>query len=357
MRLFGMKVFAVRLLLVAAGIMLGLLLVEVLLRVVGYDHPGWQLVNGKNIPTAGFPSAKEYTYDPITGYSLVPNINDGDRGITTDRNGFRITSRSFDRGKKSVIFVGDSTVFGYLSPDKESYPYVLSQAPELATYNVINMGVPGYSLAHITQVLKRKVPEFNPKVVVVGILWPWKPFEGYQSSPNAWKDIDWHFYKMSFMVRTRFENTPDSRLATVIFLQDMWRKARYGKQIQENFARPTEIYDFQVSQEFERELAWEHVRALREASKPLQELGVKVLFYIHPFQYTLFREEYKNLGTIGRQVLIDELGAAYVGDCIRDNFAKRPAEPLFVDSEHMTRAGNIVLAACVGDVLKEHLAR
>jgi len=134
-------------------------------------------------PIYGLASAEHYTFDPKTGYSLIPHIKDDKQLITTDEYGFR-TTKKYDPNLESIIFVGDSTVFGWGVKDSVTFPYKIA-----TDYNVINMGVPAYSVAHIKEVLTKKVPKFNPKIVFVSILWPWKPFDSY-SNEDAWKEID-----------------------------------------------------------------------------------------------------------------------------------------------------------------------
>jgi hypothetical protein len=351
------KEIVARTVLVLVALAAGLACVELGLRWIGYKHPSMQTIGDKILPVAGFPTTKMYTYDTVTGFSMVPNIHDDARGITTDARGFRVTSRPFDPSRPTIAFVGDSTVFGYLSRDEDSYPYVMSTMPDFDGYNLVNLGVPAYSLAHIKHVMAVKVPPLKPTLVVVEILWPWKPFESYTSKPDAWKELDMTLYGNSFTRRASYEPAGDApRFATSILLEDAWRKLAFGRQIRENFSRPTQIRDFTVSEPVETQLAFDHVTAFREAAKPVEAEGAKVLYYIHPFQYTLFRDEYKGLGVIGRRIFNDELGAVYMGDCIVAHHARRPSEPLFVDDEHMTKPGNVVLAGCVRDAVKSRLA-
>ena len=164
-------------------------------------------------------------------------------------------------------------------------------------------------------------------------------------------------YGNSFMRRASYEPASETpRFATSVLIEDAYRKLAFGRQIRENFSRPTQIRDFTVSEEVERQIAADHVTALQEAAKPLRALGARVLFYIHPFQHTLFRDEYKRLGVIGRRIFSDELGAVYMGDCIVEHPGRKPSEVLFVDDEHMTRPGNVVLAGCVAGSVRRALA-
>ena len=66
-----------------------------------------------SISIFGKAGSKQYTYDDITGYSLRRNISDQVLGINTDQFGNRNTARKYDKKKKSILFVGDSSVFGW----------------------------------------------------------------------------------------------------------------------------------------------------------------------------------------------------------------------------------------------------
>ena len=111
-----------------------------------------------------------YTYDEKVGYTLRPNIKDALRSINTDSKANRVVKYPFDPNKRTVAFIGDSTVFGYLVKDGESFPYLLSEKnPKL---NIVNMGVPAYGVENIEATLEYKLEELKPEVVFVSILWP-----------------------------------------------------------------------------------------------------------------------------------------------------------------------------------------
>ncbi len=312
------------------------------------------VVEGRFYPLAGHPVPQHYTYDPVTGYALIPNIVDPKQQITTDENGFRITSRRIDPNKPSIIFVGDSTVFGWGVGDTQTYLYLLAQNPALMDYNVINMGVPSYSLGHDVAVIKNRCPRFNPKIVLVSILWPYKPFKSY-SKHDAWKNIDYDFYRNRIPYRKQFEPTRSlRRLITphlYLALRDVWGKLKFREQIQQNLTRPG-VGDFTINRADEEQLALDHVKLLKEAVQPLLDQGVKVVFYIHPYQYTVFNDQYRNLGQWGRSIMIKALPALYPRDFLLKEFK---GEPLFIDGCHLTPAGNEVFAKYFSGILEDSL--
>lgn len=345
--------FSFLMIVMAVFVCLGIL--EIFARVyLQRQHLTYIGIGDKVYPLSGLAGPQHYTYDPITGYSLIPNIHDTKQQITTDENGFRITGKSVDLNKESIIFVGDSTVFGWGTEDTGTFPYLIAQNPIFEHYNIINMGVPSYSVGHRTQVLKYKVPHFHPKVVLVSILWPWKLFGSY-SSPEAWKNVDYDFYHQTIPLRTQFQ--PPHRLREILasgiflMLRDAWYKIKFKSQIQHNLTRPSPK-DFSMTREDEERLAEDHVRLLKEAAEPLRQRGVKVIFYIHPYQYTLFKKEYSSMGYWGREIMVRDLSALYPGDFLKEKFQ---GDVFFIDGCHLTPAGQEVFAEYFTGILKNTL--
>ena len=148
---------------------------------------GYKLIP-ESISIFGKAGSKQYTYDDITGYSLRRNISDQVLGINTDQFGNRNTARKYDKKKKSILFVGDSTVFGWGVRDEDSYVYLLSKKPKFACFNIINLGVPSYSLGNIKEVIDNKSLQYDPLIIFTSITWPWKPFESDFYGPNPSED-------------------------------------------------------------------------------------------------------------------------------------------------------------------------
>lgn len=346
-------VFAVTVAFLTLGIIFVIL--EAYLRLfTSYSFPSFARIDGKIYPLKGLARPYHYTFDPITGYAMIPNIHDSSQSITTDEYGFRTTGRKIDLNKGSIIFVGDSTVFGWGVKDTGTFPYLIAHDEDLKKFNVINMGVPAYSLGHIVSVIKNKVPQFRPKIVFVAILWPWKPFDAY-SSPTAWKQIDFDFYKKTIPLRTNFvaQSSLWERLTPrlILFLRDYFYRFKIKEQMRENLTRPG-IRDFSISSENEKELARDHILLLKEACMDLQRKGAKIVFYIHPYQYTVFNDNYRNLGKLGRDLIVQELGALSLDDFLRNEFS---GEPLFIDGSHLTELGHAKYAKYFLDQIKLRL--
>ncbi len=315
-------------------------LCEIYLRFFEHDRAQTFVRLGDRIyPLSGLADSRHYTFDPKTGYALIPNIHDEKQFITTDQHGFRTTGKAIDPDRESIIFVGDSTVFGWGVRDEAAFPYLLAHQDSLNNFNIINMGVPSYSIGHIVQVLEEKVPLYKPKIVFVAILWPWKPFDGYSSS-TAWKKVDFDFYKKTIPSRTQYASYESLKRRlmpkTFFYLRDVYYKIKFKDQIRDNLTRPG-IRDFNIPEEDEKKLALEHVRLLKGAAASLEAKGVQVIFYIHPYQYTIFHKDYQTLGKTGREMMRKQLNALYPGDFLKCKFS---GEPLFIDGCHMSELGH-----------------
>lgn len=106
-------------------------------------------------------------FDPGLGWANVPNsvLTYSGKTYTTNSLGFR--SGEIDPAKNHVLVVGDSVVFGAGVSDNETLSYFLSQ--DLGKYQVLNLGVSGYSIDQYYLSLKKHVGKTNPKFIVVVI--------------------------------------------------------------------------------------------------------------------------------------------------------------------------------------------
>jgi lysophospholipase L1-like esterase len=146
------------------SVLLGTLLIffggiELALRVTGIEK-------GKPYPPPIFQSSR----NPDISYELKPNIREkAYRNIvTTEEHGFR--SPALSPSKKTIALLGDSITFGYGVADDETLAAQMSK--ELNnTYNVLNTGVPGYTLGQELATYKEKVKKMNPSALVLIFYW------------------------------------------------------------------------------------------------------------------------------------------------------------------------------------------
>tara|TARA_B100001250_G_C19725514_1_gene755865 strand:- start:174 stop:1286 length:1113 start_codon:yes stop_codon:yes gene_type:complete len=83
--------------------------------------------------------------------------------IYTNDLGIRSASPTGVPNKKSFVAVGDSWVFGYGVNFEESWPFHLGKIFNKPT---VNLGVPNYSAAQTYLLLKRKIRQLEPEVVI-----------------------------------------------------------------------------------------------------------------------------------------------------------------------------------------------
>ena len=112
--------------------------------------------------------------DKLRGYALTPNARgnmlakyDVSAQFRHDDQGFRIRnnkSASADDNNSLWLFLGDSFTYGLLVESEEAFPYLIGEELKV---NIINAGVPGYSLAQILVQAYEVIPQYKPDVVVV----------------------------------------------------------------------------------------------------------------------------------------------------------------------------------------------
>lgn len=116
---------------------------------------------------------KWWVYSKTLGWELNPGfhgnvmeeVNIIERRF--DNKGFLYsdTSKILDQSKPKVIFIGDSSTFGYRLQMKSTFVEILGN--QLSDISTINLGVPGYTSFQGYKVLLKRGLELNPKIVVV----------------------------------------------------------------------------------------------------------------------------------------------------------------------------------------------
>ena len=153
-----------RLLLVLFGVVFGLALVEIGLRLIGYSYPEF------------------YVSDARRGYSLRPNMEgwyrkEGEANVRINSDGLR--DREHWKIKPLNTFriavLGDSFVEALQVPFEESFCYLIEQqlrsCPARAGHDVevINFGVSGYGTAQELITLRSEVWQYSPDLVLLAV--------------------------------------------------------------------------------------------------------------------------------------------------------------------------------------------
>jgi lysophospholipase L1-like esterase len=147
------------LVLVAAGIGLGLVAAEILVRVAG---PEIEIVFRESIAPID---------DPVLGYGLRPGATDGEARISTQGLRDRDYPQPKPDGVVRLAVIGDSIAFGYGNPPEQTFPKRLEEhfAPCRAPrVEVMNLGVPGYNAVQVAARLRAFGVALEPDAVVYG---------------------------------------------------------------------------------------------------------------------------------------------------------------------------------------------
>jgi len=118
-----------------------------------------------------------YLYDPEIRYVLAPNqqgwIDDG--LVTVNAAGFRSRTQTDlpkPPGRFRIVVLGDSVTIGMGVADDQSFPAqvetLLRQRVRGRDLDVVNLGVPGYDTRQEVGLLRRRVAELKPDLVLVG---------------------------------------------------------------------------------------------------------------------------------------------------------------------------------------------
>lgn len=104
-----------------------------------------------------------------TFFGAAENI----RPVRIDERGFRaqqIDSRDLESPRARILAVGDSFTFGWDVAEHETYPAQLQNLLEQGSpgaFEVINAGMPGCSSFQAKQLLRRWMPRWQPKIIIL----------------------------------------------------------------------------------------------------------------------------------------------------------------------------------------------
>lgn len=152
------------------ALLLVVVLLEIGLRIMGFDYPQW--------PDRSFtvePSKPFFVPHEKYGFAMSPgqfNINQDDVlkwTSTQDENGYRITSDSIDTTKPEIWIFGCSFTYGWGVNDNETYPWLLQEA--MPGYTIRNFGVGAYGTLHSYYQLQDELEKGKkPELVVLAYL-------------------------------------------------------------------------------------------------------------------------------------------------------------------------------------------
>lgn len=89
---------------------------------------------------------------------------------TINEHGFR---GDYDQNKPQILFLGDSFTFGYCLRDNETLAYHVEQElkqDHACSMEVLNGGVPGYGVYHMTTLYEKKFADYPADYVVLNLI-------------------------------------------------------------------------------------------------------------------------------------------------------------------------------------------
>ena len=138
--------------------------------------------------------------DPVLFWRLRPGWTPRSGDDRVASTGYRSEfARTKAPGVRRVVCVGDSSTYGLYVPATSAWPSLLGRRLELAQgagkWEVLNLGVPGYTSCQVRRLLDADVAQLAPDVVVVqvGGFNEWVPAvrssDRDQGRPPFWKDL------------------------------------------------------------------------------------------------------------------------------------------------------------------------
>jgi lysophospholipase L1-like esterase len=293
--------------------------------------------------------------DARLGHVLNPAL---DHSYRINSRGFRGPEPSLPRppGEFRIVTVGDSITFGWeLSEDEATYPGQLQAllagrlAPGGRTFRVVNAGVPRYTSEQVLRLLRDRVLDLEPDLIVLCVGWNDLAF----SYERDWRP------RISFTGHTRARYCQGFSPAILRTIRHWKGEADGDEAVAEDGAKapgrartpdPAALADYRANLE-------EIAALLEQRGVGLLMLNLPSVLSRSPMSEAERRlasrfPEVKNL-ELFEGVLRDFCAAAAVS-CVRDVFPLHQAGKgrYFYDHCHPNAAGNGILARKVADALE-----
>jgi hypothetical protein len=165
---------ALRLMMMALGLVVGALFLEIGLRCrTAFDNYRVQVAQTQN-PTGAVQMGQIVRFLPNRRlvYGLRPEleVQFQSQPLRTNKEGFRDADHPLEKpaNKRRILFLGDSILFGWSLPLEARYSEVL--AHKRPDWEVINLGIPGYNACQEIECLRAVGLKYQPDIVVMNVV-------------------------------------------------------------------------------------------------------------------------------------------------------------------------------------------
>ena len=281
--------------------------------------------------------------DPNRGFALKPNFKNMLYHINS--KGFRGNEFPGNLNDYYVIVtLGESTTFGWLVGEKETYPFHLNQIlnnNKWSNIYVINAGIPSYSSSQVRIYLEELLEHIKPDFIIVNILWNdiwysalqnWYPEVLIYQSPRKWQKF---LLKYSNFYRS-------------LFLQNKSQKANL-----------TNVINSKALNTYRKNI----IKIIQICNKR----SIQLAFVIPPFDGNHFPEEGLNPFNQVRltKSFFIRLAKKYI-DALESSFmeydipvidhslslnSKKERQDLFLDCVHPNAPGNLIMASDIANFI------
>jgi len=291
--------------------------------------------------------------NPILMYELNPEHPDHNPQGFRDSVEYATAKRS---GKTRIGIVGDSTTFGYATRVEKSFPKQLQgmlDESQPGAYEVLNFGMPGFSIIQELELLKVKVLDYSPDVVILAIcLNDWEIYTSGELHPLIERN-DLGGMLIDFL------DPQNSTLKRALFNSHLYRRLLLmTKQYGSGTQGPDHVWKDgnPIPGYYQRQGDW-YGKHFREFQEILEQRGIRSIVALLPMDGATGADLYQRRFAELRQYC-DTLECQLVD--VRQSIADAKAagelgpERLFQGDEvHFTKEGNRAVAGALLDAIAD----
>ncbi|MEO1998534.1 MAG: GDSL-type esterase/lipase family protein, partial [Planctomycetaceae bacterium] len=276
-------------------------------------------------------------------------------GKMSNSLGFRNPEFSLDKAKSTrrIVCYGDSTTFGFGVRMHESWPALLEcdlNRTGSSPVEVVNAGVPGYSIFQGNRYLARSLPQLAPDLVIATFgnndAWRWDDRSDREHAARRRRgSVRWNWRRSRAL-------TAFSKLTTPCLDSVSTTDAAWARRVSSNFFQPVAAWRPRVNlQEF--------ADNLDKMVRVCHDRGIQLVLLVWPDYFQVqgrltIRNRYQDLirRTADRH---DGVGCVDLLPVFRSRYPASLQYYLDQDIIHINAAGNTVVAATIRQLLQEIL--